>query len=199
MIPMDDTPFRDTSHPDERLGSLITRIAQGDHEAFTAFYLLTCRRVYGLARRTIIDAEISRETTQDVFLIVWEQARKFNPAKGSPMSWLMVITHRRAVDRVRAEQSGNRREIVWEAKTIQHPFDEVAERFSDPIEARLVKESLSQLTSLQRESIGLAFYGCLTYPEVAERLGVPVATVKSRIRDGLTQLRNYLGPILPGG
>ncbi|GAA1343499.1 sigma-70 family RNA polymerase sigma factor [Arthrobacter roseus] len=197
MSPIDDTPSDDVSCPNEPLASLISRIAQGDHEAFTAFYQLTCRRVYGLARRTIIDAEISRETTQDVFLIVWEHARKFNPAKGSPMSWLMVITHRRAVDRVRAEQRGSRREIVWGTKAIQHPFDEVTEGFSDPIETKLVMEGLAQLTSLQRESISLAFYGCLTYPEVAERLGVPVATVKSRIRDGLRQLKNYLGPVLP--
>ncbi len=197
MSRIDDTLSDNASCLREPLASLISQIAEGDHQAFTAFYQLTCRRVYGLARRTIIDAEISRETTQDVFLIVWEHAQKFNPAKGSPMSWLMVITHRRAVDRVRAEQRGSRRELIWGSKALQHPFDEVTEGFSDPVEAKLVTESLAQLTSLQRESIRLAFYGCLTYPEVAERLGVPVATVKSRIRDGLRQLREYLGPVRP--
>lgn len=121
--------------------------------------------------------------------MVWEQAHKFDPAAGSPMAWLMTIAHRRAVDRVRAEHRGTAREVAWGRKNYCLDFDDAAETAIDRVEAELVVKCLGELTALQRESIDLAFYRCLTYSQVAERLGVPLPTVKTRIRDGLRRLK----------
>ena len=190
-MPPDATPSRVTDDA-EHLAILLRRVGEGDPDAFTAFYHLTSRRVHGLALRTIIDAEMARETTQEVFLMVWKQAHKYDPPAGSPMAWLMTITHRRAVDKIRAESSSARRELVWGLKTHQADHDDVAETVADRLEAQHLARCLTSLTILQRESIHLAYYGGLTYREVAEQLGAPVPTVKARIRDGLNRLRSCL-------
>lgn len=176
----------------EHLTALLIQTAKGDEVAFTDFYRLTSRRVYGLARRIIIDAEYSNETTQEVFLMVWEQARKYDPSTGSPLAWLMTITHRRAVDKVRSESRSARRELTWGQQEFETDYDHVAETVEDRLEAEHLIRCFRSMTVLQRESIHLAFYGCLTYREVAEQLGVPLPTVKTRIRDGLSRLRSCL-------
>lgn len=174
------------------LAALLLRTGQGDREAFTAFYKLTSQRVYGLARKTIIDAEISQDTTQEIYLMVWQKASKYDPAAGSAMAWLMTITHRRAVDKVRAEQAGINREARWGAKTQKIEYDEVAETVTASIEAQTVMRCLDTLSPIQREAISLAYYNCLTYREVAEQLSAPLPTIKTRMRDGLKQLRTCL-------
>lgn len=180
------------SGPDETrtyLAGLLLKTGQGNHEAFTEFYRFTSRRVFGAVRRVIVDPEISEEVTQEIFILVWQDAGKYNPALGSPIGWLVTIAHRKAVDRVRSRQSSANRDAKWAVAGWKHPFDEVAESVTDNIEALHVLDSLTSLTPLQRESILLAYFGCLTYREVAEKLSVPLPTIKSRIRDGLTQLR----------
>ena len=92
-------PPADLSH---RLSVLLEGIGRGDQAAFAEFYQLTSRRVFGMARRVLIDPELSEDTTQEVFLQVWQNASKFDPKAGSPLSWLMTISHRRAVDKVRS-------------------------------------------------------------------------------------------------
>lgn len=185
------TPTQDSDN-DGHLVLLLDRIGAGDADALTDFYHATSPRVHGLARRLIINPEMSSEVTQDVFLMVWKQAYRYDSASGSPLAWLMTITHRRAVDKIRAESRSVRRELVWGLKTYQTDYDEVAETVADRLEAQHLTQCLGSLTNLQHESINLAYYAGLTYREVAEKLGVPVPTVKSRIRDGLTQLRSCL-------
>lgn len=129
--------------------------------------------------------------------MVWEQAHKFDPSTGSPMAWLMTIAHRRAVDKVRSEHRGAVREIAWGMKNHRPDFDVVAETVSDRMERARVGECLKQLSPLQREAIDLAYYGCLTYVQVAEQLGVPVPTVKTRIRSGIQRLKACMGPVQP--
>lgn len=175
------------------LTDLLLRVAQQDRGAFALLYQQTSRRVYGLARRVLIDPELSEDATQEVFLQVWNTADRFNPAMGSPMAWLMTLAHRRAVDKVRSEQSATDREARYGAasQTIDH--DDVVDTVSQRLEAESVVQCLKTLTATQQESVRLAYYGGLTYREVAEKLGVAVPTIKSRIRDGLLRLKTCLG------
>lgn len=177
----------------ESMSELLRESAQGDREAFTAFYELTSKRVYGLVRRIIVDAELAQDITQDIYVMVWLEARKYDPGAGSAMAWLMTIAHRRAVDRVRREQAGTNREVRWGIKNQDIEYDVVAETVTDRMEEQDVARCLRSLSRLQREAITLAYYDGLTYREVGARLSCPLPTVKSRIRDGLKQLRTCMG------
>lgn len=175
------------------LAELLARIAQKDQGAFAEFYAQTSRRVYGLARRVLIDPELSEDTTQEVYLQVWNMAERFNPDAGSPMAWLMTLAHRRAVDRVRSEQSSTDREARYGAAMQVKDHDDVVDTVTQRLEAEAVVQCLETLTETQQESVRLAYYGGLTYREVAEKLEVAVPTIKSRIRDGLIRLKTCLG------
>lgn len=175
------------------LASLLLCTGDGDVAAFSALYDRTSARVYGMARRVLCDPGFAEETTQEVYLQVWRTASTFDPAKGSAVSWLMMLTHRRAVDRVRSEQAHTEREIAFEIRN-QHPkFDQVSEAVIDCLEQRTVHHCLDTLTPTQLESVVLAYYGGYTYRQVAAHLGVAVPTIKSRIRDGLIRLRGCVG------
>lgn len=178
-----------------RLAGLLDLIASGDQQAFAEFYQLTSRRVFGMARRVLIDPELSEDATQEVFIQVWQGAARFDRSAGSPLAWLMTIAHRRAIDRVRAVQSATDREAKYGAASQDPDRDVVAEEADTNLEAEAVSRCLGTLTETQRESVRLAYYGGLTYREVAEHLGAAVPTIKSRIRDGLLRLKTCLGVV----
>ena len=175
------------------LDALLRRVAEEDVEAFAAFYDNTRARVFGLVLRVLRDPGYSEETTQDVYLQVWRNARTYNPAAGTPLAWLMTLAHRRAVDRVRSEQSASQRESRYGAANVDLPADRVAEAVIQLDEQRQVTECLASLTDPQRECIQLAYYEGLTYVQVSERLSANLATIKSRMRDGIRGLRKCLG------
>ncbi len=185
------SPVR-TGDGQEALADLIRSTADGDQQAFAELYRLTSRRVYGMARRVLIDAELAQDAAQEVYLQIWQNAAKFDAASGSPLAWLMTIAHRRAVDKVRSAQSSADREAKYGATSQSIEHDEVADAVSDRIDAESVVKCLATLTDTQQESVKLAYYGGLTYREVAEKLGAAVPTVKSRIRDGLLRLKSCL-------
>lgn len=174
------------------LDALLRRVARGDRDAFASVYDLTKTRVYGLVVRVLRDAGYSEETTQDIYLEVWRSASDYDPAKGSALAWLLTMAHRRAIDRVRAEQAGARRELRYGAANTDPATDVVAESAIAVDERRRVAECLGGLTDSQRQCIELAYYGGLTYTEVAQRLAANLSTIKSRIRDALRGLRNCL-------
>jgi RNA polymerase sigma-70 factor (ECF subfamily) len=176
-----------------RLGDLLALIANGDQGAFAEFYELTSRRVFGMARRVLIDPELSEDTTQEVFLQVWQNAAKFNPEAGSPLAWLMTISHRRAVDKVRSSQSSTDRVAKYGASSQDIDHESVSDEVGSRLEAEAVVRCLDTLTETQQQSVRLAYYGGLTYREVAEKLNAAVPTIKSRIRDGLIRLKTCLG------
>lgn len=176
----------------DALATLLRGIAAGDQASFRRFYDLTSRRVYGMARRVLIDPELSEDTTQEVYLQVWQSAAKFDPSAGSPFAWLMTIAHRRAVDKVRSSQSSTDREARYGAASQVVEHDDVVDTVNGRLEAEAVVKCLGTLTETQQESVRLAYYGGLTYREVAEKLNVAVPTIKSRIRDGLIRLKNCL-------
>jgi RNA polymerase sigma-70 factor (ECF subfamily) len=172
---------------------LLRSIADGDTAAFDEFYSSTSSRVYGLVLRVLRDPGYAEETVQEVYLQVWRSASTFDPFQGSPISWLLTLAHRRAVDRVRSEQAGTVRESNYGAATQPQDFDVVAEEVAQRSESQAVSDCLDTLTDTQREAISLAYYGGYTYREVAEKLAAALPTVKSRIRDGLSKLKNCLG------
>jgi RNA polymerase sigma-70 factor (ECF subfamily) len=175
------------------LDALLRRVAQRDVEAFAAFYDGTRARVFGLVTRVLRDPGYSEETTQDVYLQVWRNADNYNPAAGTPLAWLMTLAHRRAVDRVRSEQSATQRESRYGAANVEVPADRVAEAVISNDERRQVTVCLDSLTVAQRECIQLAYYEGLTYVQVSERLAANLATIKSRMRDAIRGLRKCLG------
>ena len=175
------------------LDALLRQVARRDTDAFAALYDRTRSRVYGLITRVLRDAGYSEETTQEVYLEVWRNAEAYDPAKGSALSWLMTMAHRRAVDRVRAEQSAGQRESRYGAATVDRPGDHVADWAIAADERRRVAACLDSLTDVQRQCIDMAYYGGLTYAEVSQRLSANLSTIKSRMRDALRGLRGCLG------
>jgi len=175
------------------LDTLLRRVAQRDPEAFAALYDATRSRVYGMVARVLRDRGYSEETTQDVYLQVWRTAESYDPAAGSALAWLLTLAHRRAVDRVRAEQAASQRDSRYGATTLERPADHVSDAVIAGEERQRVTACLDGLTDLQRECIDLAYYQGMTYVQVSERLSANLATVKSRMRDGLRALRTCLG------
>ena len=175
------------------LDVLLRRVARHDADAFAALYDATRSRVFGLVTRVLRDRGYSEETTQEVYLQVWRSADSYDPASGSALSWLMTLAHRRAVDRVRSEQAAGVRESRYGAASAEPAVDIVSDAVIVSDEQRRVATCLDGLTDRQRECIQLAYYDGLTYPQVSERLSANLATVKSRMRDGLRALRNCLG------
>lgn len=139
------------------------------------------------------DPGYSEETTQDVYLQVWRNAGQFDSSAGSALSWLMTLAHRRAVDRVRSEQAASLRDIKYGAANLETPVDHVSDAVVLRDEQRQVVECLDGLTDMQRQAIEMAYYQGLTYVQVAEQLAANLATIKSRMRDGLRALRSCLG------
>jgi len=174
------------------LDVLLRRVAHRDSDAFAALYDATRSRVYGMVARVLRDRGYSEETTQDVYLQVWRTAESYDPASGSALAWLLTLAHRRAVDRVRAEQAASQRDSRYGAATMERAADHVSDAVIAGEERKRVAACMGGLTDLQRECIELAYYRGMTYVQVSERLSANLATVKSRMRDGLRALRNCL-------
>ncbi len=124
---------------------------------------------------------------------MWRNASRYEPAKGSAMAWIMTLGHRRAVDRVRAEQAASDRHAKVARSEQVIAYDEVAEDVEARLDRERVRRCLDTLTELQRQSVALAYYEGYTYREVTELLTVPLGTVKTRMRDGLISMRECLG------
>ncbi|PZF15220.1 RNA polymerase subunit sigma [Curtobacterium sp. MCPF17_011] len=172
---------------------LLSRVATGDQAAFADLYDELSGRVLGLVTRLLRDRAQSEEVTQEVFLEVWQQATRFDQARGSAASWVLTMAHRRAVDRVRASQSSRDRDTKIGIRDFETDFDSVSESVEIRLEHERVSRALSRLTEFQRQAVQLAYYGGFSHSEMADKLGVPIGTVKTRLRDGMIRLRDEMG------
>jgi len=194
MRPEDESPPEGRPHTGPPgLDELLRRVARGDRGAFEQVYALVSAPVYGVVLRIVRDRAQSEEVTQEALVEVWRAAARYDRERGSAMAWVMTIAHRRAIDRVRSAQAGADRESRAARMDVHRPFDEVAESVAARLEQERLRRCLTGLTDLQRESVTFAYYGGYSYREVAELLKVPLATVKTRMRDGLIRLRDCLG------
>ncbi|WP_135849331.1 ECF RNA polymerase sigma factor SigK [Serinibacter arcticus] len=175
------------------LASLLRASADGDQAAFAQVYDAAGPMVYGTCLRVLRDPDLAAEALQDVMLEAWHSAAAFDADRGSAEAWLATMAHRRSVDRVRSVQAARARDEQDANSSYVREVDEVSDEVFRRADADRVAHGMAGLTDTQRESIILAYWGGLTYREVADRLGVALPTVKSRIRDGLICLRLCLG------
>ena len=186
---------RDPDSDSEKARALATAgaSARGDEVAFAQLYDVTCARVFGLVLRVVRDHAMSEEVTQEVYLDLWRQCARFDPDRGSALSWIMTIAHRTAVDRVRASEASRRRDDAHAVASREVDFDTTAEAAQASLEAQRVRRALATLTDAQRSAVELAYLGGSTHTEVARLLDLPLGTAKTRIRDGLIRLRDTMG------
>jgi RNA polymerase sigma-70 factor (ECF subfamily) len=175
------------------LNELLAQVAEGDQVAFSQLYDQSSGRVLGLVRRLLKDHAQSEEVTQEIFLEVWQNAKRYDPAKGSATTWILTMAHRRAVDRIRSSQSTRDRDTRIGLRDMETEYDSVSESVEIKVEHERVGQALQRLTELQRQAVTLAYYGGYSHSEVAEMLKVPIGTVKTRLRDGMIRLRDELG------
>ena len=181
---------------DDRATALLSSVAGGSQDAFSQLYDLLAPRVFGLIQRILVDRAQAEEVAQEVFLEVWQTATRFAPNKGGARGWILTMAHRRAVDRVRASQAGRDRDVRIGIRDQKVEYDSVSEDVELKLESERVDRALRTLSDIQRQAISLAYHGGLSQSEVAEKLGVPLGTVKTRIRDGMIKLREELGVAL---
>jgi RNA polymerase sigma-70 factor (ECF subfamily) len=175
------------------LEQLLARVAREDHEAFEAVYQRVSAPIYGLVRSVLRNHAKAEEVTQEVLVEIWRTAPRFDQQRGPAQTWMMMLAHRRAVDRVRSEQAAADREARAASQSIVTAYDEVTEQVEARLDRERVRHCMETLTALQRESVTLAYYRGHSYREVSELLDLPLGTVKTRLRDGLIRLRDCLG------
>ena len=175
------------------LADLLKACGRGDEAAFAQLYDATSSRVVGLAVRVVRDPAQAEEVAQEAFLDIWKTSGRFDPAKGSPLGWLLTIVHRKAVDRVRSAEASTRRDTTYHDRNQPIDHDSTAEAATASMEAHRVRSALQSLTAVQRQALELAYFGGYTHTEVATMLELPVGTAKTRIRDGLIRLRDTMG------
>ena len=177
--------------------ALAARLVDGDHDALGDAYRKYGHRVYRVAYGLLRREELAQDVTQEVFVRLWKRPNRYDPTRGALSSFLQLDAHGRSVDLIRSEESRAKREIANERLSSNYqlsPEEEAMKR----VTSERVQQALDQLKETERGPIAMAFYLGYSYRKVAEVLGVPEGTVKSRIRSGLAKLRESLGTELVG-
>lgn len=178
---------------DRHLFPLLERCARQDQEAFAALYDQTASRVHSLVSRILGNPADAEEVTLDVYLQAWREACRFDARRGSVSAWLLTIARSRALDRLRSHASRQKREsapVDFEHPS-HEPSPEVLSAMSE--ERRTVAAAIAALPAEHREVIELAYFRGLSQSEMAERLELPLGTVKTRVRLGMMRLRDFIG------
>ena len=176
--------------------ALVALVARSDDDAFAELYDRYDRLAYGLARRILRDGALAEDAVQDAFLTIWRSAARFNAERAPARVWILTLVHRRAVDLVRHHEK-RRTEQLPERE--EKGADAADEAVWLRLQRERVREALGQLSDQQREAIELAYFGGFTQSELAERLGQPLGTIKSRMFSGLARLRELLDDATPEG
>ena len=171
--------------------ALIRGVAAGDHEAFAEFYDRWSGRLLALIVQILVDRAQSEEVLQEVFLEIWRTAPAFSPSRGSARAWAVTMARRRAIDRVRSSQAARDREDQW--RDYMPDTDLTIQAVEDRLVGEEVRRALDAVGEPQRSTLVMAYFTGLTHTEIARRTGVPLGTVKTRIRNGIARLRKEMG------
>ncbi|MBP0618286.1 sigma-70 family RNA polymerase sigma factor [Jiella sp. KSK16Y-1] len=174
------------------LVAIMDRLAIGEENALGDLYEHTSAKLFGVCFRILKDREEAEDVLQDVYLTVWRRADRFDAERASPITWLATIARNRSIDRLRqiGRRGGDR--PMGEAEDIADEGADAFAALADSDDARRLTECLGTLDERTHKSILAAFYGGITYETLAERLSVPLGTIKSRIRRGLIKLKGCL-------
>jgi RNA polymerase sigma factor (sigma-70 family) len=172
---------------------LVALVAEKDADALEALYDRYGKVAYSLARRIVADETLAQDVVQEVFLSIWRDAGRFDAARGTVSTYLLAMTHHRAVDVVRREENLRRRRTTDEALEYE---PDPSPGVEDDVEAgerrRQVRAALAELPPAQREALALAYFGGYTQREVASLVGIPLGTVKTRMAAGMRKLKDAL-------
>lgn len=180
---------------------LFVRIKEGDQAAFAELYDRYSPLLYALVLRIVRETTEAEDVLQEVFLSIWNKASSFDEAKGSVYTWIVTIARRKAIDRLRSKELVNRGErldsdaiaVIPDAAYATNPLNAT---IGNEYEA-LMQTALATLSPEQRTVIEMSYYDGYTQEQIAQRLQVPLGTVKTRMRQGLIKLREYLHDRLP--
>jgi RNA polymerase sigma factor (sigma-70 family) len=187
-------PRRDLAHLSDE--AVVALTARSDEIALAELYDRFGRAAFGLAFRVIRDEALAEDAVQEAFLAVWRGASRFIPERAKASTWIMTLVHRRAVDLVRREE--RRRTDPLPETATESGGPSAADSAWLRLERERVQAALGKLPDQQREAIELAYYGGFTQSELAERLGEPLGTIKSRMFTGLARLRELLETPMEG-
>ena len=171
--------------------ALVALVARADEDALAELYDRVSRIAYGLALRVLRDERHAEDAVQEAFLQVWRSAATFRAERAKASTWILTLVHRRAVDLVRREERRQADPLTDDSALGEAPED-TEEAAWLRFERERVQAALKQLPDVQREALELAYYGGFSQSELADRLGVPLGTIKSRMFVGLARLRELL-------
>jgi len=186
-----------TIEPEEMV--LLRKIGEGDRESFARFYDKFGGVIYATAYRVLNDNRDAEDVAQEVFVMIWEKAKMYDPARGKPLTWAVTMTRNKAIDRLRSLQRRFRLrdELENEAKADDFSIERAPVDDVETTErGKLVRSAVMKLSKEQRQVIEMAYFSGLTQNEIAEQLQEPLGTVKARIRRGMIKLRRLVGPKL---
>jgi RNA polymerase sigma-70 factor (ECF subfamily) len=176
---------------------LLRRIVNGDQSAVAELYDGTNTLVFGLAFRILGERAAAEDVVVEVYTQVWKQAQTYDAQRGTPLTWLLTVTRSRAIDALRARQRLRNTEPLETATNARADAPDPEEVSSLVERRRVVCHALDSLSAEQRQVIELAYFSDLSHTEIAEKLGQPLGTIKTRIRTGLLRLREVLGSLAP--
>ena len=173
--------------------ALVARVTEGDADALEALYGRYGRACFGLARRILADEQFAQDVVQEVFLTVWRDASRFDPSRGGFSTWLLSMTHHKAVDSVRREENLRKRRTTSELlETREGDAPHVEDQVWSRLRRERVRAVLKTLPDVQREALTLAYFGGYTQREIAGLTGSPLGTVKTRMLAGMKRMKGSL-------
>ncbi|GGM19010.1 sigma-70 family RNA polymerase sigma factor [Nakamurella endophytica] len=176
--------------PGECDAHLLVAVAGGSGAAFEQLHTRFRLRIYGAAKLVVRDAWLAEDVTQEVHFEIWRKAHRFDPDKGTAAGWILALARSRAIDRVRSCEAARGAEHSWGMSNHHGPgSDRVTEAVLDAADQHQVRVALLNLTTLQREAVQLCFFAGMSATQASTALNVPMATYKTRLRDGLIRLR----------
>lgn len=190
----DKPPHKDVTTEHLSDHGLLALVARGDRDAYARLYDTYAEAAFSLALRIVRDRELAADVVQDAFLAVWTKASTFDPARGQPSTWILTMTHHKAVDVVRREQR-RKTDPIDDANEGTDPGRPVEERAWLGVARGQILTALRRLPDPHREVIELAYFAGYSQAELAERLAVPLGTVKSRTFAAMGALRTALSEV----